>query len=73
MLGISLFLCIQTFMGRAIALSTVFPVLRWRQIDSLLHIPAEIRHGREIHPFGDFRQREFFLSEQTGDFLHGEA
>ena len=38
-----------------------------------MHIPAEIRHGREVHPFGDFRQREFLLAEQAGDFLHGEA
>ena len=51
----------------------VFPIFRWRQIDSLLHIPAEIRHGREIHPFRDFRQRKFLPPEQTGDFLHGEA
>ena len=42
-------------------------------MDSLLHIPAEIRHGREVHSFGDFHQREFLLAEQAGDFLHGET
>lgn len=51
----------------------IFSVFRWRQVDSLLHIPAEIRHGREVHLFSDFRQGEFLLAEQVGDFLHGEA
>ena len=42
-------------------------------MNPLLHIAAEVRHGREIHPLCDFRQRKFFLPEQAGDFLHGEA
>ena len=36
-------------------------------------IPAEIRDGREIHPFRNLGQRKLFLPEQTGDFLHGKA
>ena len=51
----------------------IVPVFGRADTQPFLDITAEIRHGREIHTLRDFRQRKFFLPEQTGDFLHRES
>ena len=49
------------------------PVCRRRHAQLLLHITAEMGERREIHPVGNFLQRDVFLEQQARYLVGGEA
>ena len=37
------------------------------------YVPAEIGKGREVHPGGYLRQRQFLLAQEVRNLMQGEA